>query len=214
METFWQDLRFGLRMLIKKPGFTFVAVFTLALGIGANTAIFSVVNSVLLKPLPYKEPDRLVMINHNYPKLDLKASVSAIGYNHYRDNNQTFENLMAFSSWQVNLTGAGEPERLSGLAVTATFFPTLGIEAALGRVLLAEENQPGRDKVVVLTDALWRRRFGGDPNVLNQPLQLNGESYLVVGILPQDFQFGREFGQTVELFSPIAFTDVGCNRRG
>src|SRR5688500_2648424 len=174
METFCQDLRFGLRMLMKKPGFTATAVLTLALGIDANTAIFSVVNSVLLKPLPYKEPERLVMMNHLYPKLDLKASVSAIGYTHYRDNNQTFENLMAFSNWQVNLTGAGEPERLSGIAVTATFFPTLGVDAALGRVLLAEEDQPGRDNVVVLSDALWRRRFGADPNILNQPILLNG----------------------------------------
>src|SRR5688572_5199278 len=123
METFWQDLGFGLRMLMKKPGFTATAVLTLALGIGANTAIFSVVNAVLLKPLAYREPERLVMVNHHYPKLDLKASVSAIGYTHYRDTTQTFENLMAFSSWQVNLTGAGEPERLSGIAVTASFFP-------------------------------------------------------------------------------------------
>jgi putative ABC transport system permease protein len=208
METFWQDLRFGLRMLMKKPGFTATAVLTLALGIGANTAIFSVVNAVLLKPLAYKEPERLVMMNHLYPKLDLKASVSAIGYTHYRDNSQTFESLMAFSSWQVNLTGAGEPERLSGIAVTASFFPTLGVDAARGRVLLAEENQPGRDKVVVLTDALWRRRFGADPNIVNQTILLNGESYLVVGIMPQGFQFGREFGQVVDLFSPIVFTEA------
>jgi putative ABC transport system permease protein len=208
METFWQDMRFGLRMLMKKPGFTLTAVLTLALGIGANTAIFSVVNSVLLKPLPYKEPQRLVMVNHHYPKLDLKASVSAIGYTHYRDNSQTFENLMAFSPWQVNLTGTGEPERLSGIAVTATFFPTLGIDAAKGRIFLSEENQPGREKVVVLTDALWRRRFGADPNILNQTILLNGESYVVVGIMPQGFQFGREFGQVVELFSPIVFTEA------
>ena len=208
MQTFWQDLRYGIRLLLKKPGFTVVALITLALGIGANTAIFSVVNSVLLKPLPYKEPDRLVMMNHNYPKLDLKASVSAIGYTHYRDNNQSFENISAFGGWQVNLTGAGEPERLSGIAVTATFFPTIGIEPAHGRVFFEGEDKPGHNKVVVLTDGLWHRRFGADPNLLNQTITLNGESYTVVGIMPPDFQFGREFGQAVDLFSPIAFTDA------
>src|SRR5262245_8593102 len=142
MKDLLQDLRYSFRLLFKNFGFTVVAVITLALGIGANSAIFSVVNSVLLKPLPYKDPQRLVMMNHHYPKLDLKASVSAIGYTHYRDNNQTFENIMAFSSWQVNLTGTGEPERLSGITVTPTFFPTLGIDPARGRVFGTDEDKP------------------------------------------------------------------------
>ncbi len=126
METLWQDLRYGARMFLKQPGFTLVAVFALALGIGANTAIFSVVNSVLLRPLNYADADRLLLLNHNYPKLDLKASVSAVGYSHYRDHNQSFESVAAVTSWPVNLTGNGDPERLLGMTVTHTFFPLLG----------------------------------------------------------------------------------------
>jgi putative ABC transport system permease protein len=208
MKDLLQDLRYSLRLLVKNYGFTLVALITLALGIGANSAIFSVVNAVLLKPLPYKEPERLVMMNHHYPKLDLKASVSAIGYQHYRDNNQTFENLTAFTNWQVNLTGSGEPERLSGITVTPTFFSTLGIDPARGRVFSSDEDKPGQNKVVVLSDGLWRRRFGADPNILNQTIVLNGESYNVIGIMPEGFQFGREFGQVVDLFAPLTFTDA------
>src|SRR5215470_11962721 len=126
METFLQDLRYGVRMLLKKPAFTAVAVIALALGIGANSAIFSVVNAVILRPLAYKDPDRLVAINHNYPKLNLKASVSAFGFKTYTEQNHVFENLGAFTGWNVNLTGVEEPERLRGLLVTASFFPTLG----------------------------------------------------------------------------------------
>jgi len=206
MERLWQDVRFGLRMLLKNPGFTAVAVVALALGIGANTAIFSVINTILLRPLGYQDPDRLVLIYHNYPKLNLRASVSAIGYTYYRKENKSFEDLMAFTPWPVNLTEAGEPERLQGLQVTATFFPTLGIEAAKGRVILPEEDQPGRNRVVVVSDGLWRRRFGSDPNFVGKTLTLNGESYTVVGITPPGFQFGREIGQATELWVPIGFT--------
>jgi putative ABC transport system permease protein len=213
MKDLFQDLRYSFRLLFKNFGFTVVALITLALGIGANSAIFSVVNSVLLKPLPYKDPERLVMMNHHYPKLDLKASVSAIGYTHYRDNNKTFENITAFTSWQVNLTGAGEPERLSGIAVTPTFFPTLGIDPARGRVFGVDEDKPGQNKVVVFSDGLWRRRFGADPNILNQTITLNGESYNVIGIMPPGFQFGREFGQAVDLYAPLTFTDAQMQTR-
>jgi putative ABC transport system permease protein len=206
MHTLFQDVRYGFRMLVKNPGFTAVAVITLALGIGANTAIFSVVNSILLRPLAYPQPQQLVILNHNYPKLDLKASVSAIGYTHYRDNAKSFENIAATSFWPANLTGAGDPERLTGMTVSANFFPTLGVEPRLGRGFTAEENQPGRNRVVVLTDGLWRRRFGGDPAIVDQTIQLNGENHTVVGVMPAGFQFGREIGQIIEIFSPIAFT--------
>ncbi len=201
-----QDLRYGVRMLLKRPGFTLVAVLTLALGIGANTAIFSVVNAILLRPLSYKEPDRLVLINHNYPKLDLKASVSAPGYAHYRDHAQSFESVAAVTNWNVNLTGDGEPERLQGMAVTSNFFSTLGAETARGRVFVPEEDQPGGNHVVILSDGLWRRRFGGDPALVGRSITLNGESSTIVGIMPPGFQFGSEFGQPAELWSPIAFT--------
>ncbi|MEK6321098.1 MAG: ABC transporter permease [Acidobacteriota bacterium] len=211
METLLQDLRYGIRMLLKQPGFTVVAVIALALGIGANTAIFSVVNAILLRPFNYKDSERLVQINHNYPKLDLKASVSASGYTHYREHCDSFEEVAAGTGWPVNLTDAGDPERLQGLAVTHTFFPTLGVEAALGRVFSPEEDQPGRNRVVVLTDGLWKRRFGGDPNLVGNTIRLNGENYTVVGIMPPDFQFGRESGQLLDLYSPIAFTPEQLN---
>ncbi len=206
MQTLFQDLRYGARMLLKNPGFTAVAVIALGLGIGANTAIFSVVNSILLRPLNYKESEKLVQLNHNYPKLDLKASVSAIGYTHYRDNNKSFENVGAGSFWAVNLTGTGDPERLIGMTVTHTFFPTLGVEAAKGRVFTPDEDQPGRNRVIVLSDSLWQRRFAADPNIVGKTIMLSGENYIVVGVMPPRFQFGREFGQPIDLYSPIAFT--------
>ncbi|MFY9553400.1 MAG: ABC transporter permease [Blastocatellia bacterium] len=206
METLLQDLRYGARMLLKQPGFSVVAVIALALGIGANTAIFSVVNAILLRPLNYKDSDRLVQVYHNYPKLDLRASVSASGYSHYRDNCDSFEAIGAGTNWPGNLTDTGDPERLQGMAVTHTFFAMLGVDAARGRVISADEDQPGRNRVVVLTDNLWKRRFGADPNLVGNTIRLNGENYSVIGIMPPGFQFGREFGQAVDLYSPIAFT--------
>ena len=207
MNTIWQDLRYGIRMLTKSPGFTVVAVLALALGIGANSAIFSVVNAILLRPLPYKDPGELVLINHNYQKINLKASVSAPGYSHYRDNAQSFSGVGAIGGWNANLTGTGgEPERLQGMAVTHDLFPLLGAEAARGRTFTAEENQPGNNKVVVLSDALWQRRFGSDPGIVGKDLTLNGESHKVVGVMPRGFQFGREFGPPVEVWAPVAWT--------
>jgi len=206
METLMQDIRYGFRTLLRKPGFTIVAVIALALGIGANTAIFSVINSILLRPLAYRDSDRLVTVNHDYLKINLKASVSAPSYTHYRDHAKSFESLAALRGATFNLTDGGEPERLMGGQVSANFFGTLGASAAHGRVFLAEEDQPGREKVVVLNDALWQRRFGGDPGILNRTITLNGESYAVVGIMPPDFQFGRELGRMAELLTPIAFT--------
>jgi predicted permease len=207
MNTLWQDTRYAARVLWKSPGFTLVAVLAVALGVGANTAIFSVVNAVLLRPLNYKDPGQLVLINHNYQKIDLKASVSAPGYIYYRDNAKSFSDVSAFTGWNVNLTGEGEPERLQGMSVTSNLFPSLGAEAAQGRTFTAEENQTGNNKVVVLSDAFWRRRFGGVP-VVGKSITLNGEPYTVVGIMPPAFPFGREFGgqQSPDLWSPLTFT--------
>jgi len=206
METLLQDLRFGVRTLVKSPGFAIVALLTLALGIGANSAIFSVVNAILLRPLAYKNPDQLVLINHNYQKINLKASVSAFGYAHYRDNAKSFESLAALTGWAANLTGEGEPERLTGQLVTANFFQMLGSQAAMGRTFAPGEDQEGKNRVLVLSYGFWQRRFGGDPNILNKQLTLNGENYTVVGVMPQGFQFGREVGQVNDLWSPIVFT--------
>jgi putative ABC transport system permease protein len=205
MNVFWQDLRYGLRMLLKKPVFTLIAILTLALGIGANTAIFSVVNSILLRPLPYPEPERLVLINHDYPMIKLKASVSAFGYRHYRDNAKSFEHVVALSNNSYNLTGGGEPERINAVNVTANFFPLLGATAGQGRVFLQDEEQDGRNRVVVLSEPFWRRRFGARADVLNQTITLNGENYTVIGIMPPSFGFGKEIGFSTDIWLPLTF---------
>ena len=206
MRTLLQDVRYGFRLLLKQPGFSVVAVLAIALGIGANSAIFSVVNAILLKPLPYTEPGQLVTINHNYPKIQLKASVSAPGYSHYRDNAQSFQSVAAVTGWNANLTGAGEPERLQGMQITSNLFQLLGGEPRMGRNFQTEEQQPGANKVVILSDGLWQRRFGSNPSIVGQSINLNGENYEVVGVMPPDFQFGREFGPAPDIYSPFGWT--------
>jgi MacB-like periplasmic core domain len=160
-EDMIQDLRFGFRMLLKNPGFTTIAVLALALGIGANTAIFSVVNAILLRPLALKDPERLVTVTHLYPKLNLIAPVSAPGFLNYRDRGNVFESAAVSTGVGYNMLDEGGPERIQARRVTASFFLTLGVEAALGRTFLPEEDQPGKNNVVVLSHGLWRRRFGG-----------------------------------------------------
>jgi putative ABC transport system permease protein len=204
--TLWQDVRYAARVLLKSKGFTAVAVVAIALGVGANTAIFSVVNAVLLKPLNYSDPGRLVIINHNYKKIDLKASVSAPGFNYYRANAKSFSDMSAGTGWSVNLTGEGEPERLQGIAVTPNLFALLGAQAADGRTFTAEEGQVGGNRAVILGNAFWKRRFGGVP-VVGKNLMLNGEPYTVVGVMPPGMEFGREWsGQAPDIWGPLAFT--------
>lgn len=213
MDTFLHDIRYGLRTMRKSPGFTAVAVIALALGIGANTAIFSVVNALLLKPLPYKDAERLVLIWHTYPKLNLdQASVSAPSYIEYRDMTNSFEEVATATEWKVNLTGIGEPERLQGARVSYNLFTTLGVQPIAGRSFLAEEDQPGKNRVVVLSYGLWQRRFGGNPGLVGQTITLDGSSYDVVGIMPKGFVFMIE----VDLFTPAAFTseDLAANNHG
>jgi putative ABC transport system permease protein len=189
-------------MLGKSPGFTAMAVLALALGIGANSAIFSVVNTVLLRPLPYKDPDRLVMVWYHVPQKGLKQfSASPLDFIDWRDQSQVFEQMAAFDSLSFNLTGKEEPERIEGARVSASLFPLLGVKAALGRTFLAEEEQPGHERVVILSHGLWQRRFGADPGFIGQTLTLNGSSYTVVGILPASFKFPDK----EELWTPLAF---------
>jgi putative ABC transport system permease protein len=205
MNTLLKDLRYAARVLRKSPGFTIVAVVAIALGVGANSAIFSVVNAVLLKPLDYRDPQQLVRLEHNYKKLDLKATVAPAGYAYYRDNAKSFSDVAAFTGFSANLTGEGEPERLNGMYITANMFPALGAQAAEGRVFSEEENTLGRNRVVVLSDGFWHRRFAGLP-VVGKNVTLNGESYTVVGIMPPSFNLGREFGgQTPDIWAPITF---------
>jgi predicted permease len=206
MNTLLKDLRYAARVLRKSPGFSLVAVIAVALGVGANTAIFSVVNAVLLKPLAYKDPQQLVLLQHNYKKLDLKATVAAAGYAYYRDNAKSFSEVAAFNGFSANLTGEGDPERLAGMYVTANIFPALGAQAAQGRTILPEENETGRNKVVVLSNGFWQRRFAGLP-VVGKNITLNGEPYTVVGVMPPAFNLGTEFGgnQTPDLWAPMTF---------
>ena len=204
MDSLLQDLRYSLRRLAKSPAFTLVVVLTLALGIGANTAIFSVVNAVLLRPLAYREPDRLVTIEHSYPSLgDLKAPVSAPGFRDYQARLHSFQSMAIETNWAANLTGVGEPARIQGARVTGRFFATLGIPALIGRGLLPGEDSAGHEHVVVLSYGLWQRLFGGQRNVVGQSLSLNGEPYEVVGVMPEGFRDVNN--RAVEIWRPIVF---------
>ncbi len=202
MEWLVTDLRYGLRRLRRSPGFAAVVILTLALGIGANTVIFSVVDSVLLRPMPYPEADRLVTIQHRYPGLDLNAPVSAPGFRSYRDETKSFEGVAVQASWGANLTGQGEPSRVSASRVSADFFGTLGVPAALGRTFTAEEDVPGNQYEAVLSDALWKRQFGGDPGILGKVIELNAQPYTIIGVMPPSFY--SVFGRDVELWVPLA----------
>jgi len=208
-----QDLRYGLRMLWKNPGFTLIAILTLALGIGANTAIFSVVNAVLLQPLPYAKADELAAI---YLRTDRDPAESGFpfspaGYLNLKNHNTVFTDVAALSNkgWPANLIGAGEPERLQGFQVSANLFPLLGASAELGRTFVAEEDRPGAPHVVVLSHELWQRRFSGAKDILGRQLALNSESYTVVGVMPAEFRY---YAKT-DLWTPLAFTVAEENER-
>ncbi|MEJ7813445.1 MAG: ABC transporter permease [Gemmatimonadaceae bacterium] len=208
-----QDLRYSVRRLLHTPLFSGIVVLTLALGIGANTAIFSVVNAVLLKQLPYREPERLVTVEHFYPGLNnLQAPVSAPGFRDYRDRTNLFESAAVETGWGPALTGMGDPQRLDGARVSGLFFRTLGIAPLRGRALLPEEDEPGRNKVVVLSYGLWQRLFGGEPSAVGKKMLLNGESYDIVGVMPAGFR--GFFTRGAELWTPLAlpatqFVDAG-----
>ncbi|HEV7890219.1 MAG TPA: ABC transporter permease [Pyrinomonadaceae bacterium] len=207
-----QDLRYGLRTLRKHPGFTAVAVIALALGIGANTAIFSVVNTVLLQPLPYRDPDRLVMVWEDATKSGYpRDTPAAANYIDWRDQNQVFEGMVALADQSFNLTGMGDPERLEGKRASANLFNILGVEPLLGRGFLPEDDRPGGGRVAVLSHGLWQRRFGADPKVVGRSLELNGQSYEVVGVMPPGFQF---LSPEYELWVPIGFTQQEAASRG
>ena len=198
-----QDVRYALRMLAKNPAFTFVAVFTLALGIGANTAIFSLVNSVLLRPLPYRESDRLVLLLQASPKLGLSSwGVSQADFAAYREQNRSFESLALVNSTGTNLTGNGEPERLSSANVTADFFKVLGTNPILGRTFQPGEDAPGKNAVCVLSYKLWQRRFGADRNVVGRTLSLSNTPTEIVGVMPAEFKYPRV---DTDLWTPLAF---------
>jgi len=188
MSTLIQDLKFGLRMLAKNPGFTAVAVLTLALGIGANTAMFSVVNTVILHPLPYKNPDQLVQIFSEKGKLR-KVLLSGPDFVEIRAQNRVFQRVATFLERVVTLTGQDEPERLQAAWVSTDLIPLLRVQPAVGRTFLPEEERPDKCQVAVISHALWQRRFGSDWSVLGRPITLDGKAYTVVGVMPAGFKF-------------------------
>jgi putative ABC transport system permease protein len=221
-----QDLRFGVRMLLKHKGFTAVAALTLALGIGANTAIFSVVNGVLLRPLPYYEPERLVMVWADRPIMQAQTGlpdfpVTVADFVDWRNQNQVFEHMAAMEGWRMNLTGGGEPESVVGLRASASLFSLLGARLAVGRAFLPEEDRAGAERVVVISHGLWQRRYGVDPKLTGQKITLNNEAYTVIGVTAPDFQFPRRgeipsyFHVTAkpDLYLPTAFTPEQMNNR-
>ncbi len=198
MYTLWQDVRYGIRMLLKNPGMTLVVILALALGIGANTAIFSVVNAVLLRPLPFQEADQLVFLNEASQVLD-EMSISYPNFTDWRNQNQVFEKIGVYNRASYNLTGAGEAERIVTAQMSADLFSTLRVSPALGRLYTNEEDQPGGTQVVILSHGLWERRFGGKPDIINQPLTLNGKTYTVIGVMPKGYLFPTR----VEMWVPV-----------
>ena len=194
LETLWQDLRFGTRMLLKNPSFTLIAVFTLALGIGANTAIFSVVNAVLLKALPFYEPDRIVMLWVDNPALNLgfhELPPAPVDLHEWRREAGSFEQIAAIRPLPTDLSEWGDPERVGGVQVTANFFSLLGAQPLLGRVFSVDEEISGQDKVAIISHDLWQRRFGGEANIIGQFITVNQERRAVIGVMPPRFSFPR-----------------------
>src|ERR1041384_7369184 len=202
VSTLWHDIRYGARMLLKNPGVTAIVIIALALGIGANTAIFSVVNAVLLRPLPYDEADRLVLLNEKSPVLD-EMSISYPNFTDWRNQNKSFEKMGVYNRASYNLTGAGEAERIGTGQVSADLFSALRVNALHGRVFTNEEDKPGGTPVVVLSYGLWQRRFGGQTSIINQAITLNSKTYVVIGIMPQSFNGPSPSSTRSDMYVPV-----------
>ena len=213
MESLIKDIRYAVRGLRKRPGFTLIAILTLALGIGANTAIFSVVNAVLLRPLPFTDPDRLAVIWEEASFAGFPRNTPApANYFDWKKQNQSFEDMAATASTSFNLTGDGEPERVAAYRVSSNFFPLLGVQPIKGRLFTTEEEGSGANKVALISYELWQSRYGGESAVINRDIQLNGEKFTVLGVMPQGFQF---LEREVRLWVPLSFTqEEAANRNG
>jgi predicted permease len=209
MEALLQDIRYGWRMLTRNPAFTAIAVLTLAIGIGASTAIFSVVDTVLLRPLPYREPEKLVLVSETLPGMSTdEIGVSAGEYQDYRDRNRSFSQVAAYESAGFNLTGAGQPLRVNAAALSASAFALLGVSPELGRGFTVEEDRYGSGSVVVLSHALWERQYGRDPTILGHTVKLDEKPFTVIGVMPASFRFpfdGAPLSEMADLWVPIAF---------
>jgi predicted permease len=209
LENFFQDLRYGVRTFRNNPGFTAVAVLTLALGIGGTTAILSVVNGVLLRPLPYEDADRLVTILHGG-----MGPVAPANFVDWRSQNHVFQRMGAAEYWTPNLTGVDKPERVWALHITSDILPLLGVQPLLGRMFLPEEDQRGREHEVIVSFRAWQRRFGGDSGIIGRSVVLDGEKYMVIGVLPPEFKFAPFWATKAELWAPLSLTGRETERGG
>ncbi len=210
MQTLWQDLRYGARILLKKPGFTLIAVITLALGIGVNSAIFSVVNALLVRPLPFDNLDRIVALWEKVPSRGVERNeTAAANYFDWSAQQSSFEHTGVYSWWSANLTGVENPENIQGYLITASLFDVLGVRPLHGRAFTAEEEQPGKENVVILNHGLWQRRFGGDPGIIGKTISINGRPRTVVGVMPPEYNFPRG----CELLAPLALTPRQAQNR-
>ncbi|MGB7921784.1 MAG: ABC transporter permease [Pyrinomonadaceae bacterium] len=216
--TLRQDIRYGFRMMLKSPVFTVVTVLALALGIGANTAIFSVINAVLLRPLPYSNPDQLVLMWEKNPRMvDLdRMWVAYPNFADWKNQNQVFEQMAVYRTGGGNLTGEAEPEQIQVAQVSSDFFPLLGVQPVMGRSFLPEEDRPGAQQSIIVSHGLWQRRFGGDPALVGKQLMLDGESFTVVGIMPPSFSFPERPSNPIEAWAPVGLdaNQTGMKGRG
>jgi predicted permease len=206
MWTLWQDLRYGLRMLAKSPGFAAIAILTLALGIGANTAIFSIVNGVLLNPLPFPHPQELTVLYEHTTNFE-KSSISYPNFLDWQRTNSTFASMAAYRHEDFNITGSGEPERVRGGMVSAEFFPILGVKPLLGRLFVRDEDRLGAAPVALLAEGFWQRRFGSARDIIGKQIIMNGDAYTIVGVIPASSHFRAfNFGGIKDVYLPVGQT--------
>src|SRR3954451_6610517 len=210
MDTLIKDIRYGIRALVQHPAFAVIVVITLALGIGANTAIFSVVNAVLLRPLPYKDPARLLLVQESLPKLGWNyGGIAAAETLDYMAGNEGFSEMAAYTTLNFNLTGQGEARRVQAARVSPSLSPLLGVSPILGRAFAPDEDKPGTN-IIILGGAFWRRAFGGDANIIGQVVKLDEKPYTIIGVMPERVQFpyiDATFAEPVELWLPLALSD-------
>ena len=203
MESLMQDLKYAARVLLKSPGFVLIAVLTLALGIGANTALFSVVNGVLLRPLPFPRPNELVVLSEKTANFD-SSSISYPNFLDWQRSNSSFSSVAAYRSDDFSITGSGEAERVRVGMISAGFFETLGVNPTRGRLFTADEDRKGTAPVALLSTGLWQRKFGSAPDIIGKRITMNGDSYSVIGVIPASFQLeSTNFGSDKDVFVPI-----------
>src|SRR6202050_2972814 len=213
MDAFWSDVKFGVRVLLRSPGFTLIAIATLALGIGANTALFSLVNGILLKPLRFPQADRLVTLYQHKPQFEY-GSISYPNFLDWQRDNQTFQSVAAYRPDDFSLSGLGEPQRINGVMVSANFFPTLGVNPVIGRDFDPQQDVHGGKPEVMISAGMWKSKFGAAPDVIGKTLTLNGTDYSIVGVIPSSFHLYMQNFRDSQIYVPIGqWNDVIFHQR-